>query len=376
MRLHIINILIFSPKDHRLVKNFKPVQRELVFDIDMTDYDEVRTCCSGADVCNKCWKFMSVACRILDMALRGKFVFRATIRFDCLLMADFLEDYGFEHILWVFSGRRGIHCWVCDKAARHLDGRARSAVAEYLQLVQSGGDGSASYVRLGEKMHHSVRRAYRVIDPLFEEIILNDQNLFGTPDGISKLVMMIPDEHGVREDLKSKLKDHEHDSKAVWTTFTKYILSMRGQGLAARHFRNTIEEVQLALVYPRLDINVSRGLNHLLKSPFCIHPKTGKVCVPFNPSAAAKFDPITVPTISQLLDEINAFDVKNTADEEAPDDKSRIKVDTSKSSNIIQLLIVLLFTNRTTRKLACLKALWFLKSSFANWNSALRDLLN
>lgn len=254
-----------------------------------------------------------------------------TIMFECLLIC--LEDFGFEHILWVFSGRRGIHCWVCDKAARHLDGRGRSAVAEYLQLVQSGGPGSVSYVRLGEKMHHSVRRAFRMIEPLFEEIILNDQNLFGTPDGISKLIMMCPDEHGVREDLKPKLMQ-EKDSKAVWTTFTKYILSMRGQGPAARHFRNTIEEVQLALIYPRLDINVSRGLNHLLKAPFCVHPKTGKVCIPFNPSAAAKFDPISVPTISQLLDEINAFDVKNTTDEEAPDEKSRIKVFKSNLFNI------------------------------------------
>jgi len=66
-------------------------------------------------------------------------------------------------------------------------------------------------------------------------------------------------------------------------------------------------EIMLHYCYPRLDVNVSTAVNHLLKSPFCAHPKTSNICVPIDVDKLDSFDPFSVPNLSELNEEMNTF---------------------------------------------------------------------
>ena len=118
-RFEIGPVYSISPRDRKTNPSaFRPISKELCFDIDLTDYDEIRTCCDKANICAKCWSFMTMAIKTIDVALRN--------------------DFGFKHIMWVYSGRRGAHAWVCDKNAREMDDAKRRAVAGYLEVIKGG----------------------------------------------------------------------------------------------------------------------------------------------------------------------------------------------------------------------------------------------
>lgn len=265
---------------------FTPVERELIFDIDITDYDDVRYCCSGADVCLECWPLMTVAIKVIDTALR--------------------DDFGFNHILWVYSGRRGVHCWVCDGKARRLTNEQRAAVADYFRVYKGNENSSKKVSLTGLALHPFLVRSYsEVLERFFETKLLLSQNIFSTEDRYEKILEMIPDKSATSE-LRGKWqtkKGSKEDINVVrWEQLKNTLQSgkYKAQGL-----RRCVEEIVFSFTYPRLDMEVSRHMNHLLKAPFCVHPKTGRVCVPIDPNHCDEFDPTTVPTLSQLFEELN-----------------------------------------------------------------------
>lgn len=134
-RFEIGPVYTANPRDRKvLVRStaFRPLSKELVFDIDLTDYDEIRTCCNKANICHKCWSFMTMAIKVVDVALR--------------------QDFGFEHIMWVYSGRRGAHAWISDKRARLLDDSRRKAITGYLEVIK-GGAQSGKKVNVRRPLH-------------------------------------------------------------------------------------------------------------------------------------------------------------------------------------------------------------------------------
>ncbi|KAF9892957.1 hypothetical protein FE257_000549 [Aspergillus nanangensis] len=298
-----------NPRDRKTLRGgqMKPISKELVFDIDLTDYDDIRSCCEKANICEKCWAFVTMAIKVVETALR--------------------EDFGFQHILWVYSGRRGAHAWVCDPRARSLPDDRRRAIAGYLDLIR-GGTQSGKRVNLKRPLHPHMARSLEILKPYFADTTLGDQDTFAGVDQTQRLLNLLPDKT-LNEALRRKWDSSpDRPSTSKWADIDALAKTGKSSTLNPATLRDAKQDIVLEYTYPRLDSEVSKKMIHLLKSPFVIHPGTGRVCVPIDSKRAEQFDPFSVPTVTQLLSEIDAWDAEHpntgadTADMEgsAPND--------------------------------------------------------
>ncbi|KAK4227647.1 eukaryotic and archaeal DNA primase small subunit [Podospora fimiseda] len=285
-RIEIGPIYTANPRDRKSYRNstaFRPIEKELCFDIDLTDYDDVRTCCDKANICLKCWQFITMAVKVIDTGLR--------------------EDFGYEHILWVYSGRRGAHAWVCDRKARQLDDRKRKAIAGYFVAVK-GGKESGKRVNLRRPLHPHLARSLDILKEHFQYDILEQQDPWRDNEQAAHLLSLLPDIK-LREALRKKWDDSpDRSSSEKWKDIDKVAKTL---DLDTRALLEAKQDIVLEYTYPRLDVVVSQQLTHLLKSPFVVHPGTGRVCVPINRNKLEEFDPLNVPTVAGMVREVDSW---------------------------------------------------------------------
>lgn len=257
-----------------------PDRRELIFDIDLTDYefldlhtrDEAGNEVVSLEACDAAWGFAAV----------GIFFLRYLLR----------EHFGFEEFLIIYSGRRGVHLWVLDGKAMAASDEVRAAIATALnlELTKDKKRATPAMLRMVE-----VYDLWESAEDAFLDLIVNSSYL----ESFANLEDLV-DRIDLKHDGMRNLVD---DAFGQETTKEKWqFIEERVWSIAKQHdwMQSRLRETMLGFVWPRLDFNVTKAKNHLIKAPFVAHPKTGRIAVPIDPDNYYSFDPRTVPTLSNL----------------------------------------------------------------------------
>lgn len=292
IKIDIGAIYNYPPIDKNTISApLTPLEKELVFDIDMTDYHDVMADLAtgtALEICDRNWHYMATAVKVLDAALR--------------------QDFGFHQILWVYSGRRGIHCWVADPRARRMTNEQRVAVAEYLYLRFEGRDNAGRRQHeVTVPLHPSLTRAKRIAcDTTFRDFVLGPQGMLNNDERVKAMTSDIPN-RAVADAVYAKVANTSTlTGLQKWERMEKELARLSKNDYSVRA---AADYILFKHTYPRLDVNVSKEINHLLKAPFCVHPKTERVCVPFRAADVDSFVPSDkAPRVGPLLAEMKEVD--------------------------------------------------------------------
>jgi len=157
------------------------------------------------------------------------------------------------------------------------------------------------------RLHPSVDRARSMLQPEFERFMLLEQKILEPPILENKHLQIVLGSLNKNLDLLAEFEqkcekcvDAPDASKQIWD----WIVDTSNEEKTHDAIKNLAAETLFRLCYPRVDVNVTKQMNHLAKSPFCIHPKTGRVCVPIPDPETFNFE--DTPTLAELVAELDA----------------------------------------------------------------------
>lgn len=246
--------------------------REIVFDIDFNDYDALRQCCQKEQLCESCFPFFKAAVIVLRHVLT--------------------EVFGFNKLLFVNSGRRGIHCWVLDQSVMSANTEFRRAVLNSFSMMDQP---ERKYLRENEA-NPSKKILNPVLIPLLEHLV----PLFDA------LVPTIPAQRfrSLIFNFTSGYQLLQYEFASVEaSTLTNEEIWERVKNEAGKDEQTALclVDIVFAVTFPRLDAGVTAQINHLLKIPFSVHPTSMCVSLPFDETDLNSAQDLRSPRVDALV---------------------------------------------------------------------------
>ena len=256
-----------------------PVEQRLVFDVDLTDYDDLRTCecvakTSGLRVCEKCWPLAAIAVIVLRNLLRYKF--------------------GFHEFLCTFSGNKGVHCWVLDQQVLSYTDETRLNISEYFRPFMKGIYTHCVPLQLCPVLEQCYEQ---VVKPLFEQHILGRVISFRTEHGQS-LLHKVVQSHQHSPDFLQQLPSIP-DELELWRHIESKLREYTSE--------HVVRAVVMMCTFPRIDKDITTTMQHLIRCPFTVNGRGGRVCVPIRYQDALEFAPELAPTASTIKDSLSDY---------------------------------------------------------------------
>ena len=153
-------------------------------------------------------------------------------------------------------------------------------------------------------------RSLDILKDHFQTDVLEGQDPWAESEKAERLLQLLPDK-ALNDSLRKKWDSAPgRSSISKWSDIDALAKTGASKTLDKKLLLEAKQDIVLEYTYPRLDVEVSKKRIHLLKSPFVIHPGTGRVCVPIDTSRLTKFDPLAVPTVTELLAEIDKWNLE------------------------------------------------------------------
>ena len=269
--------------DRRMKRSdFVAIEREFIVDVDLSDYQYDA---DSVEDCARAWPLVVCALQSIGLVLE--------------------EHFGFEHLVYVHSGRRGGHVWVLDAAARELTDEERSAIVAWCTPHGPVQPGGRRYFHWATD-HPNFAALTKLAEDCFYTHCLPARDAGGLgmlddPDDRAAFLQMVASDCEVANanDWEGAMRTQDTGADAlIWLRAAIRRLGRKTAWLLPR-----LREAILTKVWMKLDENVSKARNHTLKVFFSVHPKTGFVSLPIPKDELRSFDPRTLPTVGALFDE-------------------------------------------------------------------------